>query len=223
MITADPFLNPISYQGLYTEEDTYFTDLDVDYDPFLGKWKKKRQAKRSQKPRVIARRAKREERKSSDTRRVFKRPIRQIVFPKRAAKRAEKREAKKAPVRTPKKTAPRIPESSPKRLPVTISSVLPKSTRTAPVRQRVTSSRATPKKTVSPLPRTIANTTAVSPLPSSVTSTGLVRPLLENPTVTENKESQTPQSATHFGLSKKALVIIGIGVATIVVIGIIKR
>lgn len=182
MIAANPLYELKFYGGLLEEEDNFVDGLgnEFEYDEFIGKWIKKRKEKRSQNPKVIARREKRDE--------------------KRIAKGRKPRFSRPAPVRTTKPVVKQIaPDLPPKKEPIVSEPQVKKAL--------VESSSKSEEPSTKPMEQT--ETTA------SETNTNLT---------TESTENQ-PQKASMlpFGMSKKTLVFVGVGVAALVVIGMIRK
>lgn len=182
MIAANPLYELKFYGGLLEEEDNFVDGLgnEFEYDEFIGKWIKKRKEKRSQNPKVIARREKKDE--------------------KRIAKGRKPRFSRPAPVRTTKPVVKQIaPDLPPKKEPIVSEPQVKKAL--------VESSSKSEEPSTKPMEQT--ETTA------SETNTNLT---------TESTENQ-PQKASMlpFGMSKKTLVFVGVGVAALVVIGMIRK
>jgi len=182
MIAANPLYELKFYGGLLEEEDNFVDGLgnEFEYDEFIGKWIKKRKEKRSQNPKVIARREKRDE--------------------KRIAKGRKPRFSRPAPVRTSKPVVKQIaPDLPPKKEPIVSEPQVKKA--------MVESSSKSEEPSTKPMEQT--ETTA------SETTTNLT---------TESTENQPQQaSMLPFGMSKKTLVFVGVGVAALVVIGMIRK
>lgn len=182
MIAANPLYELKFYGGLLEEEDNFVDGLgnEFEYDEFIGKWIKKRKEKRSQNPKVIARREKRDE--------------------KRIAKGRKPRFSRPAPVRATKPVVKQIaPDLPPKKEPIVSEPQVKKAL--------VDSSSKPEEPSTKPMEQT--ETTA------SETTTSLT---------TESTEDQPQQaSMLPFGMSKKTLVFVGVGVAALVVIGMIRK
>ena len=182
MIAANPLYELKFYGGLLEEEDNFVDGLgnEFEYDEFIGKWIKKRKEKRSQNPKVIARREKRDE--------------------KRIAKGRKPRFSRPAPVRTSKPVVKQIAlDLPPKKEPIINEPQVKKA--------MVESSSKSEEPSTKPMEQT--ETTA------SETTTSLT---------TESTENQPQQaSMLPFGMSKKTLVFVGVGVAALVVIGMIRK
>ena len=182
MIAANPLYELKFYGGLLEEEDNFVDGLgnEFEYDEFIGKWIKKRKEKRSQNPKVIARREKRDE--------------------KRIAKGRKPRFSRPAPVKTTKPVVKQIaPDLPPKKEPIVSEPQVKKAL--------VDSSSKPEEPSTKPMEQT--ETTA------SETTTSLT---------TESTENQPQQaSMLPFGMSKKTLVFVGVGVAALVVIGMIRK
>ena len=182
MIAANPLYELKFYGGLLEEEDNFVDGLgnEFEYDEFIGKWIKKRKEKRSQNPKVIARREKRDE--------------------KRIAKGRKPRFSRPAPVKTTKPVVRQIaPDLPPKKEPILSEPQVKKA--------MVDSSSIPEEPSTKPMEQT--ETTA------SETTTNLT---------TESTENQPQQaSMLPFGMSKKTLVFVGVGVAALVVIGMIRK
>jgi len=182
MIAANPLYELKFYGGLLEEEDNFVDGLgnEFEYDEFIGKWIKKRKEKRSQNPKVIARREKRDE--------------------KRIAKGRKPRFSRPAPVKTTKPVVRQIaPDLPPKKEPILSEPQVKKA--------MVDSSSKPEEPSTKPMEQT--ETTA------SETTTSLT---------TESTENQPQQaSMLPFGMSKKTLVFVGVGVAALVVIGMIRK
>lgn len=182
MIAANPIYELQFYGDLLEEEDNFVDGLgnEFEYDEFIGKWIKKRKEKRSQNPKVIARREKRDE--------------------KRIAKGRKPRFSRPAPVRTSKPVVKQIaPDLPPKKKP-TISEAQVK-------KALVDTSSKSGEPSTKPMEQTEITT--------SETTTSLT---------TESSENQPQQaSMLPFGMSKKTLVFVGVGVAALVVIGMIRK
>ena len=182
MIAANPLYELKFYGGLLEEEDNFVDGLgnEFEYDEFIGKWIKKRKEKRSQNPKVIARREKRDE--------------------KRIAKGRKPRFSRPAPVKTTKPVVRQIaPDLPPKKEPIISEPQVKK--------DLVDSSSKPEEPSTKPMEQT--ETTA------SETTTSLT---------TESTENQPQQaSMLPFGMSKKTLVFVGVGVAALVVIGMIRK
>lgn len=182
MIAANPLYELKFYGGLLEEEDNFVDGLgnEFEYDEFIGKWIKKRKEKRSQNPKVIARREKRDE--------------------KRIAKGRKPRFSRPAPVRTSKPVVKQIaPDLPPKKEPIVSEPQVKKALVDSPSKSQEPSTK--------PMGQT--ETTA------SETTTSLT---------TESTENQPQQaSMLPFGMSKKTLVFVGVGVAALVVIGMIRK
>lgn len=182
MIAANPLYELKFYGGLLEEEDNFVDGLgnEFEYDEFIGKWIKKRKEKRSQNPKVIARREKRDE--------------------KRIAKGRKPRFSRPAPVRTSKPVVKQIaPDLPTKKEPIVSEPQVKKA--------MVDSSSKSEEPSTKPMEQT--ETTA------SETTTSLT---------TESTENQPQQaSMLPFGMSKKTLVFVGVGVAALVVIGMIRK
>lgn len=182
MIAANPLYELKFYGGLLEEEDNFVDGLgnEFEYDEFIGKWIKKRKEKRSQNPKVIARREKRDE--------------------KRIAKGRKPRFSRPAPVKTTKPVVTQIaPDLPPKKEPIVSEPQVKKA--------MVESSSKPEEPSTKPMEQT--ETTA------SETTTNLT---------TESTENQIQQaSMLPFGMSKKTLVFVGVGVAALVVIGMIRK
>ena len=182
MIAANPLYELKFYGGLLEEEDNFVDGLgnEFEYDEFIGKWIKKRKEKRSQNPKVIARREKRDE--------------------KRIAKGRKPRFSRPAPVRTSKPVVKQIaPDLPPKKEPIVSEPQVKKAL--------VDSSSKPEEPSTKPMEQTETitseNTTSLS---------------------TESTENQPQQaSMLPFGMSKKTLVFVGVGVAALVVIGMIRK
>lgn len=182
MIAANPIYELQFYGGLLEEEDNFVDGLgnEFEYDEFIGKWIKKRKEKRSQNPKVIARREKRDE--------------------KRIAKGRKPRFSRPAPVRTSKPVVKQIaPDLPPKKKPIISESQVKKAL--------VDSSSKSEEPSTKPMEQT-----------ETITSENTAA------LTTENTESQPQQaSMLPFGMSKKTLVFVGVGVAALVVIGMIRK
>ena len=182
MIAANPIYELQFYGGLLEEEDNFVDGLgnEFEYDEFIGKWIKKRKEKRSQNPKVIARREKRDE--------------------KRIAKGRKPRFSRPAPVKTTKPVVRQIaPDLPPKKEPILSEPQVKKA--------MVDSSSIPEEPSTKPMEQT--ETTA------SETTTSLT---------TESTENQPQQaSMLPFGMSKKTLVFVGVGVAALIVIGMIRK
>ena len=182
MIAANPLYELKFYGGLLEEEDNFVDGLgnEFEYDEFIGKWIKKRKEKRSQNPKVIARREKRDE--------------------KRIAKGRKPRFSRPAPVRTSKPVVKQIaPDLPPKKEPIVSEPQVKKALVDSPSKSQEPSTK--------PMEQT--ETTA------SETTTSLT---------TESTENQPQQaSMLPFGMSKKTLIFVGVGVAALVVIGMIRK
>lgn len=182
MIAANPLYELKFYGGLLEEEDNFVDGLgnEFEYDEFIGKWIKKRKEKRSQNPKVIARREKRDE--------------------KRIAKGRKPRFSRPAPVRTTKPVVKQIaPDLPPKKEPIVSESQVKKA--------MVESSSKSEEPSTKPMEQTETR--------ASETTTSLT---------TESTENQPQQaSMLPFGMSKKTLVFVGVGVAALVVIGMIRK
>ena len=182
MIAANPLYELKFYGGLLEEEDNFVDGLgnEFEYDEFIGKWIKKRKEKRSQNPKVIARREKRDE--------------------KRIAKGRKPRFSRPAPVKTTKPVVKQIaPDLPPKKEPIVSEPQVKKALVDSPSKSQEPSTK--------PMEQT--ETTA------SETTTNLT---------TESTENQPQQaSMLPFGMSKKTLVFVGVGVAALVVIGMIRK
>ena len=182
MIAANPLYELKFYGGLLEEEDNFVDGLgnEFEYDEFIGKWIKKRKEKRSQNPKVIARREKKDE--------------------KRIAKGRKPRFSRPAPVRTSKPVVKQIaPDLPPKKEPIVSEPRVKKALVDSPSKSQEPSTK--------PMEQT--ETTA------SETTTSLT---------TESTENQPQQaSMLPFGMSKKTLVFVGVGVAALVVIGMIRK
>ena len=182
MIAANPLYELKFYGGLLEEEDNFVDGLgnEFEYDEFIGKWIKKRKEKRSQNPKVIARREKRDE--------------------KRIAKGRKPRFSRPAPVKTTKPVVRQIaPDLPPKKEPILSEPQVKKAL--------VDTSSKPEEPSTKPMEQT--ETTA------SETTTSLT---------TESTENQPQQaSMLPFGMSKKTLVFVGVGVAALVVIGMIRK
>ena len=182
MIAANPLYELKFYGGLLEEEDNFVDGLgnEFEYDEFIGKWIKKRKEKRSQNPKVIARREKRDE--------------------KRIAKGRKPRFSRPAPVKTTKPVVRQIaPDLPPKKEPIVSEPQVKKA--------MVESSSKSEEPSTKPMEQT--ETTA------SETTTSLT---------TESTENQPQQaSMLPFGMSKKTSVFVGVGVAALVVSGMIRK
>lgn len=182
MIAANPIYELQFYGGLLEEEDNFVDGLgnEFEYDEFIGKWIKKRKEKRSQNPKVIARREKRDE--------------------KRIAKGRKPRFSRPAPVRTSKPVVKQIaPDLPPKKKPIVSEPQVKK--------VLVDTSSQSEEPSTKPMEQT--------EITASESATALTA---------ENTESQPQQaSMLPFGMSKKTLVFVGVGVAALVVIGIIRK
>ena len=182
MIAANPLYELKFYGGLLEEEDNFVDGFgnEFEYDEFIGKWIKKRKEKRSQNPKVIARREKRDE--------------------KRIAKGRKPRFSRPAPVRTSKPVVKQIaPDLPPKKEPIVSEPQVKKALVDSPSKSQEPSTK--------PMGQT--ETTA------SETTTSLT---------TESTENQPQQaSMLPFGMSKKTMVFVGVGVAALVVIGMIRK
>lgn len=182
MIAANPLYELKFYGGLLEEEDNFVDGLgnEFEYDEFIGKWIKKRKEKRSQNPKVIARREKRDE--------------------KRIAKGRKPRFSRPAPVRTSKPVVKQIaPDLPPKKESIVSEPQVKKAL--------VDTSSKPEEPSTKPMEQT--ETTA------SESTTSLT---------TESTENQPQQaSMLPFGMSKKTLVFVGVGVAALVVIGMIRK
>ena len=182
MIAANPLYELKFYGGLLEEEDNFVDGLgnEFEYDEFIGKWIKKRKEKRSQNPKVIARREKRDE--------------------KRIAKGRKPRFSRPAPVKTTKPVVRQFaPDLPPKKEPIISEPQVKKAL--------VDSSSKPEEPSTKPMEQT--ETTA------SESTTNLT---------TEKTENQPQQaSMLPFGMSKKTLVFVGVGVAALVVIGMIRK
>lgn len=182
MIAANPLYELKFYGGLLEEEDNFAHGLgnEFEYDEFIGKWIKKRKEKRSQNPKVIARREKRDE--------------------KRIAKGRKPRFSRPAPVRTSKPVVKQIaPDLPPKKKPIVSEPQVKKAL--------VDTSSKSEEPSIKPMEQT--ETTA------SESTTSLT---------TESTGNQPQQaSMLPFGMSKKTLVFVGVGVAALVVIGMIRK
>ena len=182
MIAANPLYELKFYGGLLEEEDNFVDGLgnEFEYDEFIGKWIKKRKEKRSQNPKVIARREKRDE--------------------KRIAKGRKPRFSRPAPVRTSKPVVKQIaPDLPPKKEPI-ISE--------PQVKKALVDSSSKPEE---PSTKPMEQTETIA----SETTTSLT---------TESTENQPQQaSMLPFGMSKKTLVFVGVGVAALIVIGMIRK
>jgi len=182
MIAANPLYELKFYGGLLEEEDNFIDGLgnEFEYDEFIGKWIKKRKEKRSENPKVIARREKRDE--------------------KRIAKGRKPRFSRPVPVKTTKpvvkQTAPDLP---PKKEPIVSEPRVKKA---------------------------LVNTSSKQEDPSTKPM-GITEPTATKITTdltVENTDNQTQQaSVLPFGMSKKTLVFVGVGVAALVVIGMIRK
>lgn len=182
MIAANPLYELKFYGGLLEEEDNFVDGLgnEFEYDEFIGKWIKKRKEKRSQNPKVIARREKRDE--------------------KRIAKGRKPRFSRPAPVKTTKPVVKQIaPDLPPKKKPIVSKPQVKKSL--------VDSSSKSEEPSTKPMEQ--IETTA-SESTTSLTAES-----------TENQPQQA--SMLPFGMSKKTLVFVGVGVAALVVIGMIRK
>jgi hypothetical protein len=182
MIAANPLYELKFYGGLLEEEDNFVDGLgnEFEYDEFIGKWIKKRKEKRSQNPKVIARREKRDE--------------------KRIAKGRKPRFSRPAPVRTSKPVEKQIaPDLPPKKEPIVSEPQVKKA--------MVESSSKSEEPSTKPMEQTETTTSEIT---TSLT--------------TESTENQPQQaSMLPFGMSKKTLVFVGVGVAALVVIGMIRK
>ena len=182
MIAANPLYELKFYGGLLEEEDNFVDGLgnEFEYDEFIGKWIKKRKEKRSQNPKVIARREKRDE--------------------KRIAKGRKPRFSRPAPVQTTKPVVKQIaPDLPPKKEPIVSE---------PQVKKALVDSSSKPEE---PSTKTMEQTETIA----SETTTSLT---------TENTDNQPQQaSMLPFGMSKKTLVFVGVGVAALVVIGMIRK
>jgi len=182
MIAANPLYELKFYGGLLEEEDNFVDGLgnEFEYDEFIGKWIKKRKEKRSQNPKVIARREKRDE--------------------KRIAKGRKPRFSRPGPVKTTKPVVKQIaPDLPPKKEPIVSEPQVKKA--------MVDTSSKSEEPSTKPMEQT--ETTA-----------------LENATSLSNENTENqPQQASMlpFGMSKKTLVFVGVGVAALVVIGMIRK
>lgn len=182
MIAANPLYELKFYGGLLEEEDNFVDGLgnEFEYDEFIGKWIKKRKEKRSQNPKVIARREKRDE--------------------KRIAKGRKPRFSRPAPVKTTKPVVKQIaPDLPPKKEPIISEPQVKK--------DLVDSSSKPEEPSTKPMEQT--ETTASETTPNLTTES------------TENQPQQA--SMLPFGMSKKTLVFVGVGVAALVVIGMIRK
>ena len=182
MIAANPLYELKFYGGLLEEEDNFARGLgnEFEYDEFIGKWIKKRKEKRSQNPKVIARREKRDE--------------------KRIAKGRKPRFSRPAPVRTTKPVVKQIaPDLPPKKEPIVSEPQVKKAL--------VDTSSKSEEPSTKPMEQTETTT--------SENNTSLT---------TESKGNQPQQaSMLPFGMSKKTLVFVGVGLAALVVIGMIRK
>lgn len=182
MIAANPIYELQFYGGLLEEEDNFVDGLgnEFEYDEFIGKWIKKRKEKRSQNPKVIARREKRDE--------------------KRIAKGRKPRFSRPAPVRTSKPVVRQVaPDLPPKKKPIISEPQVKKA--------MVDSSSKSEEPSTKPMEQT-----------ETITSENTASLSTES---TENQPQQA--SMLPFGMSKKTLVFVGVGVAALVVIGMIRK